>query len=76
MDGGGVVKPLNILSVSKLCNFELRKYYEETLEHIHVSDFHNDLHHIAQKEMLKRELLPNFSQQTLLEDEEVNEYGF
>lgn len=76
LDNGDLIKPLNILSVSKLPNYELHRYYESTLNNIHLSQFHNDLHHIAQKEMLRRELLPNFSQQSLLVDEEVNEYGF
>jgi len=40
------------------------------------SQFHKDIHNVALKEMIKRELMPNISMQSLLEDEEVNEYGF
>ena len=76
LDSGELIKPLNILSVSKLDNYELHRYYSSTVPNIHLSKFHSDLHDVAQKEMLKRNLLPSISSHEAIQDNEVNEYGF
>lgn len=56
-----MIKPVSVVSVSELDDYELVVYLDKVKENQHLSDTHKAVYTVALKEAVKRELVPNIS---------------
>jgi len=61
LEDGKLIKPLQTQTVSILSDYDLLVYLDKVTETQHLSEFYKDIFYVAQKEAIKRGLIPNLT---------------
>jgi len=68
LEDGKLIKPVQTQTVSILQDHDLMRYLDKVTETQHISEHHFHIFQVAQKEAIKRGLLPNVVQSEVLDE--------
>lgn len=70
LEDSSLIKPVEVISVSTLSDYDLQVYYEKAMTRQHLGKREFDIYLVAQKELIKRGLIPVLSVSDCLEKED------